>query len=483
MSLDPLRNGSCGKAWEFFETISRIPRPSGHEERIRDWLLDEASQHPWRSFVDSAGNALLQIPGRGALAQAPTVILQGHLDMVCEKNESIVHDFLKDPISPQIRDDGWISADGTTLGADNGVAPALALAVAMDPSIPDRIPLELLFTVDEETGLTGARNLDPSPIRGKMLLNLDSGTDAYFVSGCSGGIRLESLFPLKAGKPQETATTLRLTGLRGGHSGTDILGNRENALILCGRMLGKWIEATPNAEICSIRAGNKENAIPREATVTVAGDHRDRLESISGQILPAILNHEPEARIEIEADHTSSVRIPICAIDFICRFPNGVWKMETHTPDLVRTSCSLGVAKMLDNALLLNAHGRSAATEDRADIRKRIEAMATGLGATFQSSGEYPGWSPNPNSTLLRHAAAAYRRIYGSDPGARGIHAGLEAGIIGARIGTDELLAFGPRMEDNHSPLERLRIDSFENVYAFLLEFVSKPTMTKGPSR
>ncbi len=475
MTLDGLFKTPAGMVWRHFAAISRIPRPSGHEEAIRRWLLELAAECGLQCRADTAGNLVFVVPGRGRLAGSPPLILQSHMDMICEKNSEVSHDFSKDPIKPEIRE-GWVIAEGTTLGADNGIGMALALAVA-EAKMPDRLPLELLFTVDEEAGLRGATDLDPGILNGRRLLNLDGEGEGVFIIGCAGGIDLEVRFaPMNLESAPEPILRCRIAGLKGGHSGVDIHEGRGNALQVAGRILETLRAECPNLVLLSLTGGNKKNAIPREAVFAVANCSEAALRRVAGPVIGELKDREPEARAEIAAGTTGGeAALPSGVIDFLDRAPGGVLAMDPQFPKLVRTSNNLGVAGFEEGVLKVLAHGRSSLPKAIAELRETVKALALVCGGDFRAGGEYPGWAPNADSELLRHAVAVYNGLFGSEPEITAIHAGLEAGIIGAKLGSRELLACGPTLENAHSPGERLEVASVGKVFRFLQAFVSTP--------
>ena len=466
MALSSLFTGPAERPWRFFQNICSIPRPSGCEERLRRYLRDWSDGHGWPHRVDVAGNLVICVPGLGAAAGAPTLVLQGHLDMVCEKNVDSEHNFMRDGIVASVAGD-WVVADGTTLGADNGVAVALGCALVTE-KLANRCPIELLFTVDEEVGLTGAQKLDPSIVSGRQILNLDSEEDGVFTISCAGGVDLQVKVPVELQTGHHDGWHAGVRGLRGGHSGVNIHEERANAI----HVLADWLAAL-QVGVHSFHGGNKKNAIPREAYALVSGCSESDLER-TRQTVQASLANEPNVEL-----YWHQVSVPHCRVGaniakLIHALPQGVLDWDPHCQGMVRTSASLGVAAFSGEAIVLTMHGRSSSEAERERMVERVRTIAGAFGCGFHSDGDYPGWDPNPDSALLTHAIAAYRECFGKSPVVKGIHAGLGTGIIGKRVGTGELLSVGPQIENAHSPDERLHIASFERTYAFLKQLVSR---------
>lgn len=459
--------------WQHFTTISSIPRPSGHEEQIRNHLRGLAAERGWEDVCDTAGNCVIRIPGRGRLADAPYLVLQGHMDMVCEKNGDVRHDFLRDPIRLHL-EGPWLRAAGTTLGADNGIALALGLALG-DADLRDRVPLELLFTVDEETGLTGATNLDPAIVRGRRIINLDSEDEGVLIIGCAGGRNVTVRFPRsKAGSPPHSqSVTCTVHGLRGGHSGINIHEDRANAIVALAPLIAE-LTRFPDARLIGLTGGCKRNAIPREASVTLTGVPLQAAEKAAGALQHALLAAEPEARVTARRGPAADrAPLPRAVARFLEALPNGVVAMDPHFSGLVRTSSSLGVAADHPDRLELMICTRSSDLRDRDSHCQRLAALAREHGAEVELDGAYPGWAPNPNSRLLAALTTAYRDHTGQSPEVTAVHAGLEAGIISSLLDTEELVALGPTIETPHSPDERMLVQSADRVYRFLEQFIS----------
>jgi dipeptidase D len=465
--------------WKQFDQILSIPRPSKKEERARQYVIDAAERRglSWRQ--DAAGNVVVEKPASAGKEGAPGVVLQGHLDMVTEKNAGTTHDFDRDPILPR-RDGDWLKATGTTLGADNGIGAAAMLAV-MEADDLVHGPLELLFTVDEETGLTGVLALDPDAIalRGRLLLNLDSEEEGAVTIGCAGGSSSQLTLPLEtAPAPAGTvALEIKVSGLKGGHSGVEIHLQRGNAIKLLGRVL--FAAAQQEAfRIASLRGGNMRNAIPREAQarVVVPAESRDAFAAavdreaaaIQDEIRPA----DPGLKIEISeapapervwtAD--SSRRV----LDLVNALPHGVLAMSYDIPELVETSANLATAASTDGSITLLMTLRSSVGTAMKATRRGVRAIAELAGAEVQENEGYPGWKPDLESPLLTTFRDLHQKLRGSDPEIRAVHAGLECGVLGEKFPGLDMISFGPVIKGAHSPDEGVRIDSVGPFYELL---------------
>ena len=481
-AINILYDSEIGDVWRHFQRISEIPRPSKHEERIREDLVKIARDENWEIRRDSAGNVVFAIPGCGALLHAPTLVLQGHMDMVCEKNSNVVHDFLKDSI--KLRTDGnWVCADGTTLGADNGIAMALMLSIAQR-TVQHRVPLELLFTVDEETGLTGAMNLDGAIVKGRMLLNLDSEDDGVLTIGCASGQDLTVSYSKELQVPytQPPFHKVLIRGLQGGHSGVNIHEERGNAIITAAKFMAQLREQSPRLKILDFYGGNKKNAIPREASFTVANCSTADLNRTILATLNELKKTEEKGEINVQSQTTipSYNTVPFECINFLCALPNGVIAMDPNFPELVQTSSSVGVVSNNDSGLEVLIHGRSSSKEALEVLKNKLEKLAFNNDGKFVVGAGYPGWRPNPKSKLLQRGKYIYKSLFSEEPKIISMHAGLETGILGDILGTDELLSVGPTIKDAHSPTERLNVKSVENIFHFLEHFVSDQVLASN---
>lgn len=464
---------------ERFEQISRIPRCSKNEEAVTRWFEGWAEIRGWPSRRDPAGNLLIRVPASPGCERAPVVVIQGHLDMVCEKTPESVHDFARDPIRV-IRDGDWIRADGTTLGADNGVALALGAAVAEDPELC-RPAIELLFTVDEETGLTGAKNLDPGLVEGRLLINLDSETEGVFTVGCAGGRDVQIHRELQFTPLSQDWRWMQLTvgGLRGGHSGIDIHRPRANANKLLARTLRAVIPAG-DLRLAAVSGGSRRNAIPRDARAVVAC-RPDAVESFRRQTaacaerLRGEFPSEPSLELRLAdlpasaSDLTAMTSADAAlTLNLLLALPHGVAQMAPDFADLVLTSNNLAMAATVDRRLEIATSQRSLADAGLDAMSDQVRATAALAGARTHTESEYPPWTPDLASPLLSRCRAVYRSLYRNDPGVRALHAGLECAIIGRTYPGMDMISLGPTTENAHSPTERLHVPSLHRVAEFL---------------
>ena len=463
--------------WRHFDQILTIPRGSKEEDRIRAYVVAQAEKLELPFQVDGTGNVVVSKPATAGYEDRPVTILQSHLDMVNEKNSDIDHDFDKDPIQP--REDGeYLTASGTTLGSDNGIGVSAMLTV-MEADDLTHGPLELLFTVDEETGLTGASNLDPEMLQGRRLINLDSEEEGSLCVGCAGGADSALSLPISKIPAPEGSVALKveLKGLKGGHSGIDIHLQRGNATQLLTRALWAAGQDIP-FHLASLEGGNKHNAVPREASAEVVLDGSNRaafeeavtsgLEAICDEYRPA----EPGAQFSISKtdvpdevwDHDSTGKV----MALIVALPHGVISMSYDIPGLVETSTNLATVKPENGAVSIGLSSRSSVASALEALRQRIRSAATLAGARVEEGGGYPGWKPDLQSELLQVVRKVHERELGTDPKIEAIHAGLECGLIGEMIPGMDMISFGPQIEFPHSPDERVHVASVDRFYKLL---------------
>jgi dipeptidase D len=469
--------------WKHFAALAAIPRPSGREERVAAYVVEVGRSAGAEVKRDARGNVVVRVPASPGRAGAKPVILQTHLDMVCEKNKGVEHDFERDPIL--LRQDGdWVRATGTTLGADNGIGVAAALATATDPAVVHG-PLELLFTLDEETGLTGAKDLDPSILTGRTMLNLDSEEDGVIYVGCAGGE--DSLLDLPSGSiapPPGEAVRLEARGLRGGHSGLNIIENRGNALKLVARILDAAItEGIPFA-LASVGGGSKHNAIPREAEalLVIAKEARPRIEALAARMrdgfaielagvddgLEIAWSSAPvPARVLPPADRDRLVRLMMA-------LPHGVLGMSRDIPGLVETSSNLAVTTPTDGGFRVVTSSRSSVASSLSGVLASIRGIAALAGARVTPKDGYPGWKPDMGSKALAVVREVYRARWAREPHVTAIHAGLECGLLGEKIPGLDMVSFGPQIEGAHSPDERVLVPSVERFWGALGEVLDR---------
>ncbi len=463
--------------WKHFSRILTIPHGSGNERALGDYIVAVAKDLNLAWKRDKVGNVLVSKPAASGHEQASGVILQGHMDMVNEKNSDVAHDFLKDPITAELKGD-WVQAKGTTLGSDNGIGAAAALAVMEDKTLVHG-PLEFLFTVDEETGLTGANHLSKGFLKGTELLNLDSEDEGTFTIGCSGGGDSELILPLsRKNRRFKDIYRLRLYGFRGGHSGLDINQGRGNAIRLLVRLLYQAQEKF-KFDLVRIEGGNKRNAIPREAGATLSVDPAvaKKLSALLGDAFAKVRNEykavEKEAQYSFEKIAESKER-PLTAdaqavlLRILLTLPHGVVSMHPEIDGLVETSSNLAVIRCENSRAQIVCSSRSSVASALAAVRLTIKAAAELAGARIIQEGGYPGWEPDLQSELLKKVREVYSRVFGKEPEIKAVHAGLECGIIGEKYPGMDMVSFGPTIEHPHSPEERVHIGSVERFWTFL---------------
>ncbi len=469
--------------WQHFSELLRIPHGSGNERALGDYVISVAKKTDLAWKRDKAGNVVVSKRATRGREKSAGIILQGHLDMVCEKNSDVSHDFLKDPIIPEIKGD-WVQAKGTTLGSDNGIGVAAALAVMEDQG-PVHGPLEFLFTVDEETGLTGANRLGKSLLRGTRLLNLDSEEEGAFTIGCSGGGDSEISLPLRRKRRRlKELYRIRLFGFRGGHSGLDINQGRGNAIRLLARLLYQAQDKF-KFELLRIEGGNKRNAIPREAAADLYADgSRDKkMLSFFKNAFAEIQNEykvvETEAQFAFEKlapakDDPLSADSQTTLIRLLFTLPHGVISMHPEIGGLVETSSNLAIIRCEKARAQIICSSRSSVASALTAVRQGIKAVSELSGARVVQSAGYPGWEPNLQSDLLKKLSEVYKKAFGKRPDVKAVHAGLECGIIGEKYPGMDMISFGPTIEHPHSPEERVHIGSVEKFWHFLTTALSE---------
>lgn len=468
--------------WEQFDAITRVPRPSKREGKILRYLLDFARRHALDCRQDAAGNIVIRKPASPGCEGRPTVVLQSHVDMVCEKRSDVVFDFDRDPIRTCI-DGGWVRAEGTTLGADCGIGMAAALALLIDPTA-EHGPLEALFTVDEETGLTGAFGLGEGMLTGRYLINLDSEDEGEIFIGCAGGIDTVATFRSRpTAAPGDYAYfRLDVSGLQGGHSGDDIDKGRGNSNKIAVRILREASERFA-LRLSRFDGGNLRNAIPREAwalfgiPAAEAGAFRAWFSPFAGAIEAEFRLREPAIRIELsEADTPATVLDPATQRALLLALmgvANGVLALSQAMPGLVETSTNLASVKFeTDDRIVVTSSQRSSVESAKLAAMRTVEAAFLAAGAEVTHSDGYPGWAPDPDSALLRHTVASYERLFGTQPKVRAIHAGLECGLFLKKYPGLEMVSFGPTLRGVHSPDERLEIATVPKFWALLRDLL-----------
>jgi dipeptidase D len=469
--------------WKYFYEISQIPRCSGSEKAVGEYIISIAEKFnlPWKK--DQTGNILVSKKAAKGMENRPGVVIQGHIDMVCEKNDDTIHDFSKDPIK-LIRDGDWITADGTTLGADNGIETAIALAL-MEADDIAHPPLEFLFTVDEETGLTGANELKEDFLEGRILLNIDSEEEGALYIGCAGGKEtvLKKKIKWNSAPNNAAALNIKIGGLRGGHSGLNIHEGFGNAVKLLARLLYR-LNCDYEMGLVSISGGSKHNAIPREANADIVfpenkiSDLKRIIEEYEQKYKEELKFTDPGVKITFtETDKFKSVMSPEIRDQLIRALyvmPHGVVEMSHAIEGLVETSTNMAIISTVGNQIEILTSQRSSIESAVEDIADKVKALGELSGFIVEQGGGYPAWTPNPDSALLKSCREIYRNKYGSEPEVKAIHAGLECGIIGEHYDGMDMISFGPDIEGAHSPDERLRIESVAHIWEFLLEILKK---------
>ena len=468
--------------WRHFNAICEIPRPSGHLEKITQYILDFGKNLGLETVLDEAGNVLIRKPATPGMENRKPVVLQGHMDMVPQKNADKVHNFETDPINSYI-DGNWVTADGTTLGADNGIGISSILAILESETLKHG-PLEALFTYDEETGMYGALGLQPDLLQAEILLNTDSEQEGELYMSCAGGIDLAASFKYKD-EPyipeNEIALKIIISGLKGGHSGVDIHLGRANANKLLFRFLKHAVQEY-DARLAWVSGGNLRNAIPREAEaiITIPAEYKsDFLDEVTD--FEALYIHEYgliEDDLALTAEETElpDFLIPEPIQDDLinavvgCR--NGVARMIPGVPEVVETSSNLAIVRSSEGSIEVLILIRSSSESMKQALVSSLESVFLLAGAKVETSGDYPGWEPNLNSPVLKVAKDVHRKVLGFDPEVKIMHAGLECGIIGAAYPNLDMISFGPTIKYPHSPDERVNIASVEHFWNFLTNLV-----------
>jgi dipeptidase D len=478
-----LQNLKPSLLWKHFSAICSIPHPSKHEQKLSQYITDFAKQHQLDLKKDNIGNLLVCKKATIGKEYSPTLILQSHLDMVPQKHDSIEHDFLTDPIKP-FSDGEWVRAQGTTLGADNGIGVAISLAVLEDTTL-EHGPLEVLLTIDEETGMTGVKNLDTCLLQGKMLINLDTEDDRELCIGCAGGVDAVAIAkPVFELVPDNRVSfKISVEGLRGGHSGIDIHTGRGNAIKLLNRTLYMASEQF-NIGISSFNGGNVRNAIPRlaSAEISVSSSNENSfvkwLSDIEKKIRQEYSPIEPDLKISLiktvphKQQLSQVTKTNLLRSLYAC--PNGVYKMSNAFTDLVETSNNVSILKCDQTTIKIECLCRSSTESSREDCANAIASAFSLGGADIEFHGGYPGWAPNPDSKLLEDMNAIYKEVYSREPSIIAVHAGLECGLIGAKYPGMDMVSCGPTICNPHSPEERVNIASVEKFWKYLTTLLSR---------
>ena len=466
--------------WESFYSLTQIPRPSGHCKEVAAFLVNYGKSLGLETLQDEIGNVLIRKPASAGMEGHPGVILQGHMDMVPQKNSDKVFDFEKDAIQTYIEDNGeWVTADGTTLGADNGIGVATAMAILADKDAVHP-PLEAFFTVDEETGMYGANDLKAGWLKGKYLLNLDSETEGELYVGCAGGIDTNATFRYQEVETEKGDIALKVTvkGCKGGHSGCDIHLQRANAIKLLFRFL-KDAVANFEARLACVEGGSLRNAIPREATAVITipaesyQDLQDLVDRYEDLYLKEYEGVDDGISFTMEEVECPKKEIPEDVQDYLIHAitlcPHGVYRVMEEARDIVETSNNVSMIKTFvgeeESRVEVQCLTRSSVESRKEELASIIQSAFSLAGAEVEFSGAYPGWKPNLKSTLLKTMKETYIKEFGSEPRVVIIHAGLECGIIGAKYEGMEMISFGPTIEHPHSPDERVNIATVQKFY------------------
>src|SRR5690554_1998255 len=460
--------------WNYFLEISRIPRESGNEEGVRNYLISFAKHHNFDYFVDSTGNVIMKVPATKGMEHVPSLALQGHMDMVCVKEEGVDHDFTRDPIVLQ-RDGDWLRAKGTTLGADNGIAIALILDLFTDPDAKHG-PLEAILTVSEETGLEGAFGLDASLIDSRKMINLDSEEEGVFYIGCAGGVEVNGTVARVClpTEKQEKPFLVSVDGLLGGHSGGEIRKQRANSISCMARVLRAIADVAP-VRLAAIDGGTKRNVIPSicRATITIPSTLEEKaisaLETALKDIKGEFAQADPDIRITLTAlqetfDEAPSPEDSAKLINALILAPHGVERMSQTIEGIVETSSNLAVIETHDDSFTLVTSHRSSIASSRDMVARKTMLAFEMAGATCSLENPYPAWTPDPSLPLAKFCAQAWKERMGEDAEVTAIHAGLECGIINSLVKGMDSVSLGPVLEDVHSPKERVSISSTERI-------------------
>ena len=465
---------------DYFEQINKIPRCSKNEQQISLWLQDWALARNLPVQSDPAGNLVIRVPAAEGFEEAPVVVVQGHMDMVCEKQAGSAHDFTKDPIT-MVQDGPWLTAQETTLGADNGIAIALALALVDSPDVKHPA-LELFFTVDEETGLTGVSQMDPGLLSGRILINLDSEDEGVFVVGCAGGrnTTIDRKLDIRKVDGGYDRLALSVGGMQGGHSGVDIARHRANANKVMARLLTAGLAVSP-IRLVELSGGTGRNVIPRACEAVLACRCADvetlqkTLAAIGRSIEQEYRETDPGLRIRIdlhgpavEGGHCISAGDTVLVAQLLTALPSGPIEMSPDFPQLVQTSANLSMVAIQEACLSITSSQRSSVPSRLDAVCQAVEAVGRLSGAAVKTNAGYPSWPIDRESPLLDRCTRLYRKLFATDPAVQVMHAGLECGVIGDRCPGMDMISLGPTLENPHSPSERLYLPAVGKVWRLL---------------
>ena len=478
--MNPLQNTEPKEVFKWFYEISQVPRGSGNERAISDFLVKFAKDRNLEVHQDKAMNVIIKKPGTAGYEKSPTVIIQGHMDMVCEKDASSNHDFLKDPIKFVVKGE-MLYADKTTLGGDDGIAVAYALTVLDSKDIPHP-PLEVLITTEEETGMGGAMALTDEHLQGTRLLNIDSEEEGVFLVSCAGGANIHVFFDIKKEAAKGKFLKITVGGLLGGHSGIEINKQRANSIKLLGRILYN-IKQNEKINIVEISGGSKHNAIAKDAHAVIAAENTEAVLKIVEKMTVDFKNEyrAVDKLLTVTANETQNPsgqmftkELTLNLIDFMASIPNGVQYMSMEIHGLVQTSLNNGVLEEIDGRIKFTTSVRSSVKSALDEIVDILRIQAERCGAEFKKASEYPAWEYSPDSPVRDAAVNVYKKLNNKEPLITAIHAGLECGLLKKTLPKVDAISFGPNLYDVHTPNEHMEIASVERVWKFLLAYLAE---------
>lgn len=469
--------------WKNFYELTKIPRPSKFENEAAQYICDFGKKLGLESFRDKIGNVIIRKPATPGMEKRMGIILQAHVDMVPQKNNDVKHDFKKDPIKPRIVED-MVYATGTTLGADNGLGCAVAMAVLESKDLVHG-PIEVLITIDEETGMTGARELKPGVLNGDILINLDSETEGELYVGCAGGMDASAVFKYKTEAVPDGFVGLEVAvkGLVGGHSGMDIILYRANANKVIARLLLPVLRDL-GARLISIEGGNMRNAIPREAVAVIAiakdklPEAKEIIEKKMAEVKAEYSATDKDARVELKSvkikEEAISKKVGLNLVKALYACPSGVERMSDAMPGLVETSNNMAIVISNNGKIQVHSLMRSSVDTAKDDLKEKMRSVFELAGAKVTFTGGYSGWKPNVDSPILKEMKSVYNKLYGKQPEVMAIHAGLECGILGGIYPNWDMISCGPTIFSPHSPDERVNIPSVEKWWKFVVEVLKE---------
>ncbi len=468
------------KVFHFFEEISQIPRGTFHTKAVSDYCVKFANDRGLFVVQDDLNNVIIKKPGTEGYESSEPVIIQGHLDMVCEKTENSTHDFLKDPLQLYV-EEGFVHAKDTTLGADDGVAVAMALAILDSEDIPHP-PVEVVFTVDEEVGMDGAIGIDLSPLEGKMLLNLDSEDEDTVIAGCAGGLSMHITLPVERTEVQGDKVEITIRGLKGGHSGAEIDQQRGNANKLAGRLLNH-LNLNAKFHLVCVQGGTKDNVITPVSNLTLMTSESEKIADLTNAMCEAWKQEfgkvEPDLEVEVVVtkDTKEAAMTEACmkkVIFFLNNCRNGVYEYSRSLEGMVETSNNIGVIKTEETSIMVATLIRSSMASKLTEMKEAFISFAEMLGASYEICSEYPAWMYKEESKIRPIVANAFEKVYGRKTNISTIHAGLECGILSGKKPELDCVSFGPQMYDIHSFNERLSIESTQRIWEVVKEILKQ---------